>query len=514
MASLLAFTIVGLALLALVLKLTRSLPPVPRGPELVMPEGPSELAEQIGVLTQQHVDLSGLHLLPVAVDAFAMRVALARSAQRTIDAQYYIWDGDLSGRMLLSEIVAAADRGVRVRLLIDDNPTAGLDEMWAAVNTHSNIAVRLFNPLSIRSPRALNYLFDFPRLNRRMHNKSMTVDKVATIVGGRNIGDHYFGAESHGLFIDLDALAIGKVVPDVAEEFDEYWTSESAYPAEALLKSSTRDGLDAVRSPKFENQELADAYREATEEAIAKLEPAYLEGRLLTWAPVRLVSDNPIKALNKAKRSDLLASQIAPPILKASGRFDLISAYFVPSGPGSKMLEDLAQRGVKVRVVTNSVQVSDVPLVHSGYAPYRKRLLRAGIRLFEARPLSEKDGRSRRHGSTRFSGGGESVHAKTFTIDDRTLFVGSFNFDPRSALLNCEMGFLIDAPTLTEAFDRSLDEELTETAYAVSLDARGRLQWDSRRGEGVKIFNVEPGTTVLKRALLWFLSKLPIEWAL
>ncbi|MCB1021847.1 MAG: phospholipase D family protein [Acidobacteria bacterium] len=514
MASVLGYTIGGLALLALVLKLAFRLPKVPHGPERPTPQRPSALADHLGVLTRQHVDLTGLHLLPEAMDAFAMRVALARSAQRTIDAQYYIWDGDLSGRMLLSELIAAADRGVRVRLLIDDNPTKGLDGMWATVSAHSSVEVRLFNPLAIRRPRALNYLFDFPRLNRRMHNKSMTVDDVATIVGGRNIGDHYFGAESHGLFIDLDALAIGKVVPDVAEEFQEYWTSDCAYPAEGLLRRPEPGGLAAIRTPEFENKELAEAYREATEQAIEKLEPAYLEGELVTWAPVRLVSDNPIKALNKAKRSDLLASQIAPSILKASRRFDLISAYFVPSGPGSRMLAGLTQRGVRVQVVTNSVQVSDVPLVHSGYAPYRRRLLRAGIKLFEARPLSENGGRARRRGSTRFSGGGESLHAKTFTIDNQVLFVGSFNFDPRSALLNCEMGFLIDSPSLTEAFTEALDKELPETAYAVSLGPGGRLRWESRVDDEVKIFSTEPGTTVVKRAMLWFLSKLPIEWAL
>ena len=291
--------IIGVLLvLALVLKIAFPLPSHEGDPaDLPLPATTSPIADNLNGKAQSHPDLTGLHLLPSGVDAFAMRLALAKGAQRSIDARYYIWEGDLSGKMLLSEIIAAADRGVRVRLLIDDNPTAGLDSMWAAVMAHPNISVKLFNPLVIRKPRVANYLFDPMRLNRRMHNKSFTVDGAATIIGGRNVGDEYFGAKSDGLFIDLDTLAFGAIVPTEQQDFERYWTSEPAFPAEKILSAVSPDELEKLRKPVYEDAQLAHDYRAAADEAIATLSFSSPED-VVSWAPVKLTSDNPDIALN------------------------------------------------------------------------------------------------------------------------------------------------------------------------------------------------------------------------
>lgn len=474
----------------------------------VRPSTQSDLAqnERVAGLTDQ----SGIRLIPIGVEAFAARVAIIRSARHTIDAQYYIWEGDLSGLMMLQEVIAAADRGVRVRLLIDDNATSGLDSMWRAIDTHPRIAVRLFNPLVIRKIRPLNYLFDFPRLNRRMHNKSMTVDDAMSIVGGRNIGDAYFGAKSEGLFIDLDAMAIGAVVPDISREFQDYWDSASAYPAALILGEDNPQTLAMYRDPKFSDPVLAGSYRAAVDKALATLK--FASGNAdFTWAHVTLVSDDPAKALKGASRSGLLASHIVPLIAGAQQRFDLVSGYFVPGKRGTDLLASLAGRNVRTRVVTNSIQVTDVPIVNGGYAPSRVPLLRAGVELYEARPQSHSSPRLRTNlGSTGFSGGGESIHAKSFVIDNRILFIGSFNFDPRSALLNCEMGVIIEAPGLASAFNRALDERLPGTAYRLDLEKKNELRW----ADGKRVFTKEPGTTAMQRAIVWTLSKLPIAWLL
>ena len=518
----------ALVVLAIILKIANPLPSHDGDPkDLPLPQATSAIVQHLDEMAAEHPGETGLHLLPTGIDAFAMRLALVQSAEQSIDVRYYIWEGDLSGKMLLSEIIKAADRGVRVRLLIDDNPTAGLDPMWSAVNSHPNIAVKLFNPLVIRKPRVANYLFDFLRLNRRMHNKSFTVDGTATIIGGRNVGDEYFDAKSEGLFIDLDALAFGAILDAEEKDFERYWTSEPSFPAEKILSAVDADTIKPFRNPVYEDADLAGDYRTAADEAIATLAFQSPED-LITWAPVQLVSDNPDKALDKAAETDLLAYKIAPLIQSAQHRFDLVSGYFVPSKQGTKLLKDLAEKKVAVRVVTNSVAVTDVPIVHAGYSPYRPELVQAGVELYEAQPVPRAPGdktkdddasKTARAGSgpnfgTRFSGGGESVHAKTFAIDDKILFVGSFNFDPRSALLNCEMGFIIQSPELAQALTEAINARAAEHAYRVTEGPDGNLNWVDQTAGRTTTYTTEPDTTGFDRFMVWFLSKLPIEWLL
>ena len=459
----LALLILGLAAAVLLVRMVFDLPSLAgrTSSSAFTDTGNTRLGRAIGPQAEAHPGLSGIHPLADALEAFAARILLARGAERSIDAQYYIWHGDLTGTLLFGELRAAADRGVRVRLLQDDNSTHGLDQTLAALDSHPNIEVRLFNPFVIRSPRFIGFLTDFSRLNRRMHNKSFTVDNQATIVGGRNIGDEYFGAGDGALFADLDALAVGPVVRDVSADFDLYWASASAYPADRILASSGRERPHHVeeRAARVGQDPEARRYLDAVRDLAIIDQLA--EGRLpLDWAPVRMVSDDPAKGLGRAGPGELLISRLDELLERPAERLSLVSGYFVPGRTGLQMFTDLARRGVEVSILTNALEATDVPVVHSGYAKYRKRLLKAGVRLWETRGPVHGTGLEREVtgvGSTgsAASGSGTALHAKTFSVDGARVFIGSLNFRPRPAPLNTLHRFLIDTPHLPRPKDHA-----------------------------------------------------------
>jgi putative cardiolipin synthase len=460
-------------------------------------------------LAEAHPGDAGIYLLTNGSDAFAARMLLATRAERSLDVQYYIWRKDRTGTLLLEALHAAADRGVRVRLLLDDNNTAGLDPWLAALDSHPNIEVRLFNPFVLRGPRLLGYLTDFFRLNRRMHNKSFTADNGATIIGGRNVGDEYFDAAADtAAFVDLDALAIGPVVRDVSRDFDGYWASGSAYPAEALLVP-TADGLDELRAAatRVAAQPAAVAY-------FATITESHLMERLaagtlpLEWAPTRMISDDPAKGLGLVPKEDLFPEQLRQLIGDPKRELDLVSPYFVPTDEGAAALVRLTQRGVRVRILVNSLAATDVTAVHSGYARHRKQLLEAGIELYEMRLVAQHEANGLRE---RVGSSATSLHAKTYAVDGARVFIGSFNFDPRSANLNTELGFVIENAALAGRAGRFFDEEVPARAYRVHLSPEGHLYWTENNGDERVRHDVEPGTTWLRRAAVWFFSWLPIE---
>ena len=429
---------------------------------------------------------------------------LARAAERSLDVQYYIWHADTSGGLLAHELWQAAERGVRVRLLLDDNNTRGADEAIAALDAHPNIEVRLFNPYANRGFRLGELATDFARLNRRMHNKSFTADNQAAIVGGRNVGDEYFGADSPVEFADLDVLAVGAVVPEVSAAFDAYWNSESAYPAASLI-----DQAGQLRPlERIEEQPGAARYLQAVR--ATPLVQMLLSGSLpLEWAAARVVQDDPAKVRHPPEKTEL---HLLPRLEKAMGKplreLDLVSPYFVPTKDGAAALTALAESGVRVRVLTNSLAATDVSPVHAGYAKYREELLRAGVRLFELKPNVE-DVKTKDKG--RGAGNSDaSLHAKTFGVDRSRIFVGSFNFDPRSARLNTEMGIVVESQTLASRLSEALDRDMANVAYEVRLSSDGSLEWVERDVRHTS----EPGAGVLKRLWIGFLSILPIEWLL
>jgi cardiolipin synthase C len=471
--------------------------------------GATRLGRAISPLVAAHPGVAGIHPLRDARDAFAARFLLAEAAERTLDVQYYIWHGDLSGTLLFDALRRAAERGVRVRLLLDDNSTAGLDTAIAGLDAHLNAEVRLFNPLAIRRPRALSYLIDPLRLNRRMHNKSFTADNQATIIGGRNVGDEYFGATDGVLFADLDVLAVGPVVGEVSSSFDRYWASGSSYPADRLLPpaGAAETAALAAAVSRVERDPAAVAYLTAVRDSPFVRE--LLAGALpLEWAAARMISDDPAKGLGRAAREELLSQKMKAIFGAPAARVDLVSPYFIPTTTGVETLAAFAKRGVEVRVLTNSLEATDVAAVHSGYAKRRQALLAAGIKLYE---LRASPGAPRSRSGSGSGSSSASLHAKTFAVDGRRVFIGSFNFDPRSAELNTEMGFVIESPELARRIGEAFDVDIPRNAYEVRLAESGELTWiEHRDGESVR-YNREPGAGFWRRAVVAILSKLPIE---
>ena len=485
-----------------------------RNPSVALTDtGATRLGRAVSPLVAAHPGVSGIHPLQDAREAFAARALLAGVADRSLDVQYYIWRKDLTGTLLFASLVAAADRGVRVRLLLDDNNTLGLDPTLAALDSHPNIEVRLFNPFVFRRARLLGYATDFQRLNRRMHNKSFTADNQATIVGGRNVGDEYFGATNGVLFADLDVIAVGSVVQEVSRAFDRYWVSASTYPAKRLLPevSHERIGESAEEARRTEGSPEAAAYVKAIRGStlVRDLTGGTLE---LEWASARIVCDDPAKGLDRAAPESLVYRQLKDVLGDPRNTLDLVSPYFVPTAAGVDWFTGLARSGVRVRILTNSLEATDVSAVHAGYAKRRRPLLREGVRLFELRRAAVGASAPKATGAGGSSGA--SLHAKTFAVDGARVFVGSFNFDPRSAKLNTEMGFVIESPALARQMDELFQTRIPSDAYELQLSESGEMSWLESGGAGPMRHDREPGTGVLRRAWVAFLSVLPIEWLL
>ncbi len=466
------------------------------------------LAEALTQLEATHEGLTGIAQLQTGADAFAARILLADTAVSSIDAQYYIWHADLTGTLLLDALVRAADRGVRVRLLLDDNGTTGIDSEIATLVAHPNIEVRLYNPFNLRTFKMLSYGIDFFRLNRRMHNKSFTVDGRATIVGGRNVGDEYFGTGSMPLFFDLDVLAVGAIVTEVSADFDRYWATPSVHPAGAIVGTHKQADPIAKRLDSFRDDPQMDEYTAILENSniVAALAAGELD---LEWTTALLVSDDPIKGQGAVPREDLLATRLHDAVGDIHTRLDGISAYFVPSAAGVKAFNSLEARGVEVRMLTNSMEATDVLPVHAGYAKRRKAMLKGGVDLFELRRQAVSN-KATDH-IRAFGSSGSSLHAKTFAVDGQRIFIGSFNFDPRSTTLNTEMGILIDSEQMAQNLHSAFDEGMADIAWQVELQD-GKLVWIDTATEAIT--TSEPGMSTMRSIVLTVVGWLPVEWLL
>jgi putative cardiolipin synthase len=470
-------------------------------------------------LGDQH-GLTGAHPLEDGADAYGARVALARVASRTLDVQYYIFHSDQTGLAFLGELLSAADRGVRVRLLLDDIHTARLERVLSAAAIHPNIQVRLFNPFSHRRARWLDALTDFGRISRRMHNKSLTADNAASIVGGRNIGAEYFGAKPDFDFSDLDLLIVGAGVVQVSAQFDQYWNSRQAYPI-AALTGPPKEGADSLRALREEIARQAQAVRKSPTEADPgqnKLAREIVEGRLprFFWGTGAVIADPPGKVVLPPRDSERhAATRLVALLAQARHELILVSPYFVPGEPGVQWLQGLVRRGVRVQVITNSFAATDVRAVHVGYARYREALLRAGVTLYEMKAsahsaVARQTRRSSMTGSSR-----SSLHAKAYMTDRHMVYVGSFNLDYRSARLNTEMGVVVDSEELCARLHGDFVRKILDVAYRVELagDAKGgaRLVWITREGEREVRYDSEPDVGVWQRVYLGVLQILPIE---
>lgn len=470
--------------------------------------GDSRIARESKRFTRRHPGQSGAHLLPRGDQALDARLALATMADRTLDAQYYIWHGDASGARLVKALVQAADRGVRVRVLLDDVGVSASDENLLALAAHPRVEVRLFNPVSLRSAQMLGFLVNFTRANRRMHNKAFIADNEAVIVGGRNVGDEYFDADENVNFADLDVLAVGPVVAEVASQFEKYWHSPYAVDIKDLsgskqegLTPAQRQALDArIGSHAAAPPPPASPILKGFGAANLQLHPC------TAWA----LYDHPDK-INTAPDNEAthLAPQLWSTVEDTTRHLFIVSPYFVPGEDGVAMLVGLRKRGVRVTILTNALASTDVPMVHAGYKKYRKPLLSAGVELYELKPTARGAAAASR---TRHPGGSSSasLHAKTFTFDDRKLFVGSMNLDPRSIKLNTEIGIMVESRELTTSLAQPLLKNLDRTTYRLALE-NGNLVWIANEQGKVVRYEREPGTSIWQRFKVNALGLLPIE---
>ena len=467
---------------------------------------------------------SGINLIPRGPDAFLARLTLVDLAERSLDLQYYSWHDDTVGKLLIGAVMRAADRGVRVRLLIDDVGASPDDRTLLLLDAHPNIEVRLFNPISSRSVKALWMISDFSRVNRRMHNKSITADNQMTIVGGRNIGDEYFEASTVMNYADLDALAIGAAVAAVSARFDRYWNSPIVYGITELRHESPASG-DLERAAAglraFEQQQRDARYAQAMRES--RLSQELRDGRV-SFSPARIevTSDDPIKVEHAGKdRSQNLMPQLRPQFDGARESVMLVSPYFVPRKGGVEFLRSLRARGVRVRVLTNGLASTDVLPVFGKYKKYRRQLLEAGVELYEIDPAYDLDGPA---GPLQTSDGANAtdakapraaLHGKVLSFDCLQFFVGSMNLDPRSAFTNTEIGFLVDAPDVAGRLCEGLDETFARGAFRLELTTTSNgarhLEWvDTDKGREQR-FTSEPRASRWQRFKAWMYGILPIE---
>jgi putative cardiolipin synthase len=473
----------------------------------------TSLGALFGEAAAEHPGESGFALIPNGHPAFTDRVALTTLAEKSLDLQYYIWEGDTTGRILALRLVEAADRGVRVRVLVDDTNLAGRDSPIAALDAHPNIEIRIFNPFAHRGSRLFGYLTDFNRLNHRMHNKVIIADNGLAIVGGRNIGNHYFGVHTEANFRDLDIAAAGPIVRDLSNVFDQFWNGPWSYPISALVDRPRSDS--DLRSAVAAMQELISDEDEAYPYPLDQ-EVAHLTGRMkqvsdsLIWAQGKVIWDDP--ALVQAGKGAAVINQTLHDKLQTLKKELLIeSAYFVPTDRGVREAQMLRERGVRIRVLTNSLASNDVVAAHAGYAKYRKALIEAGVEMYELRA----DSVSPTVVEQKMTARGESkaaLHTKAIVFDHESIFVGSFNLDPRSANINTEMGLYVKHPELARQLTAYMDEGvMPRNAYRVMLDDKGKIVWRTEKNGTPVTYTTEPESTFWERFVSGFVKMLPVE---
>lgn len=464
------------------------------------------LDRAIAPLLRGHGRQSGMALLPDNLDAFTVRAGTARAAGRSLDLQYYIWNHDFTGNLLGYEVLRAADRGVRVRLLLDDMTAHGKDSHLAALDAHPNIEVRLFNPSRSRAGvlgRATEMLLRPMAMNRRMHNKAWIADGRVAVVGGRNVGDEYFDADAQTNFMDLDAVLLGPAVAQAAAIFDDFWNSASAIPLSALTAADA-GALERLRR----NGDAGYRSRQAAD-YVARLRGTpglrmLVGGNALHWLDEVGVYSDPATKGQGEGHAQWLVHRLAGAMDEAKRELRIISPYFVPGDEGTRWLVGKRAAGIDVGILTNSLAANDVMAVHGGYAPYRVPLLQGGVTLFELMPHGRQD-------SSLFGSSGASLHTKAFVADGEVGFIGSFNLDPRSVNLNTEMGVLFRDRGAGAALQRNYEAKIAAgRSYRVRLQD-GALRWEDASLHPVRTWDREPEASVWRRWTARAVGWLPVE---
>jgi len=479
-----------------------------------------DLVAAISEQSEIHPDLSGYHPIVTGANAFASRSILTDMAKRNIDAQYYIWHDDQAGQLMLKDLWNAAERGVIVRLLLDDfNNNAKFDQHLLRFASHPNIAVRIINPLMHRKFRTLNFVTGLPRINRRMHNKSMIFDKQITIIGGRNIGDEYLSNDKNSQFADLDVLLIGKVVADIDNSFASYWSAPISFDIQTLAtfdKDETTDflqGLDKLKADeKSSSKGSLSIYKAAIEDST--IDTDLINKRVpFRWTDMQFLSDDVGKLTKSVPADTNLVHQLRTLLGSPSKKLTIISSYFVPTQDGVNTLVELAESGIEIKILTNSFDATDVTAVHSGYSQWRPKLLRAGVKIYELKATASEEKRENKLWKAR-SQSSTSLHAKAFAVDDYQVFIGSYNVDPRSANINTEMGVIINDDELATQLHEALSDDLLNQAYEVKLLENGNLQWHTMEDDKKVIYDSEPRVDISDHVWLTIMSWLPIDWLL
>ena len=469
----------------------------------------TRLGQFFGPAADEHPGLSGFGLLGHGREAFIVRLALADLAERSLDMQYYTWDGDTTGRIVVDHVMKAADRGVRVRLLVDDPFYKASNSVKACLDAHPNVEIRLFNPLKNRRWSILDFIFDFGRVNRRMHNKLMVADNAAAIVGGRNIGDIYYGVNTIANYRDLDVLAVGPVIRELSGVFDQYWNSHSTVPIAAIVGrahgTADLDGILVRLRAAIAAADYPYPIDQDLDELVAQ--SAELCDNLV-WAHGRIVADDP-ESIARGKESDDVIEFIRGRIATLKEELLVESPYFVLPPGAQATVKALHERNVRVRVLTNSLASNDMLPAHSGYAKTRRRLLENGMELYELRPDTD----AFRPGWSLLSGRSPAaLHTKAMAFDGEAVFIGSFNLDPRSAVINTEAGLYIESPELAKKLTAYMATGVVPaTSYHVLLDPNGAIVWETvRDGKRVR-YQDEPETGFRRRFVADLWKLLPIN---
>lgn len=466
--------------------------------------GDTLLARKVALLLAAHPNQSGFYRLHIGEEALAARIKIIQQAQKTVDAQYYIWHNDLVGKVIHEQLLQAADRGVRVRLLLDDMDTAGSAQTLRFIDAHPNIEVRLYNPFTSRTRRMGGFISDFARLNHRMHNKTLTVDNQATIFGGRNIGNEYFNATENVGFDDLDALAIGPVVKEVSTAFDEYWNSEWVYPLSAF-KVDRPVTAEAIANYRKQSTEFISAANQS-DYAAAVQEFSYNQLARMNlpfeWSEWQVAYDHPGKVVHtELTLENSLAPQLAQMARKANKDLIIVSPYFVPGQQLTKTIGELIAKGIRVRILTNSLASNDVGVVFAGYKKHRKSLLAAGVELYEFKATKSFKEQQAKDPNKKLAWKGAaraSLHAKYFVFDLTNIFIGSFNLDSRSVAINTEFGVYFKSATYAQLVSQAFERHALDATYKVTLQ-NGKLQWATRDNGKTVYFDKEPDTNFLQR---------------
>lgn len=451
-------------------------------------------------------DKDGFYPLTKGFDAFGARLGLMSLAEVSIDAQYFMMKPDNAGLVFASKLLEAADRGVRVRFLLDDIFTTVDDADLAMLNNHPNIEMRIFNPISRKGIYAFNYVGNFKLANRRMHNKSFTVDNQVSIVGGRNIADEYFQLETSGEFIDFDMLCVGPIVKQVSEEFDTYWNHALAVPMQELYTEDDPEKIAEARATV--TQEMTDAgdsiYAESISTPVIKQLAAQEVAPFVAQA--NLIWDKPDKLLESVSDDQkIVAGDLREAFLSADSEIIIFTPYLIPRKGGMELIEELRAKDIRIVILTNSLATNNHTSVFSAYQKYRKGMLQAGVELYEARGDAAK--------TVNADGDVEleqlTLHTKGVLIDRERIFAGSLNLDPRSIDINTEMGLLIDSPELTQLLVANVEQNIPKIAYRLQLDENDKITWHATIDGKEVVETKEPQTSGWQRFKAWFLRIAP-----